>query len=64
MQLNCEYKYNSAGEARVSYTCFIRNQQIPEYGEFKFVGRHIPGHSNYNVIDVIFDQCEQEFHKD
>jgi len=55
MELICEFKYDSVG---VFYTCYIICQKVPKSGELKFVGKHILGHSNDNVIDVIFYKCD------
>ncbi|CAG9797648.1 unnamed protein product [Chironomus riparius] len=57
-QLICEFKYDPYIDGRILYACFIKNQQIPADEELEFTGRHVSGHSNNNVIDVIFENCD------
>lgn len=59
MELKCEFKYDPYEDGRIFYTCFIKNQKIPEANEtnLKYIGNHLPGHSNNDVVDVIFKEC-------
>ena len=59
-QVNCEFRYDPYEDGRIFYACFIKNQYIPEDVELTFEGKHDPGHSNNNVIDVIFVNCDQK----
>lgn len=57
MELNCNFKYDPYVDGRNFYTCFIENQRIPETSNVKHIGKHLPEHSNEQVIDVIFKKC-------
>lgn len=57
MEICYEFKYDPYKNGRIFYTCFIRNQLVPESSNYKFNGKYHSRHSNNDVIDMIFNEC-------
>lgn len=56
MELKCKF-YNCSTIDGKFYNCFIRDQQIPENQEFKFIGQHEVGKANKDVTYAYFNSC-------
>lgn len=61
MEISCSYNnYPLNGDHNNSYTCKIEDKDIPEGFDLKFIGEHIEGETDDNVICVWFKDCTVE----
>ena len=52
MEILCSFDYSNG------YRCFVRNHQIPEGVELKFVGTHQAGKTDDDVKCIFFHECK------